>query len=237
MTPVTFLDPTAFIFKEVSVEDGASQALIAWWKDYASMRPTLFNGRLIACLSCELGHDGSATIEWYQTSYAHYLQRAASTPVADPARALFCSVALLSETGELVIGQMSETTSSPLRLQLPGGNLTLPTAGELSLAHCAADACQELREEVGVSLDVSALRLWRVKTGGDHDDVGIIFECRPALSNARIQDIFDRHHRALLSNGEAPEFDRLLFVRPACFRSGAFECVDYLRSVALALPY
>lgn len=237
MTPVTLVDPTGLIFKEVSAEDGVVLALAAWWKDHAAAYPTLFNGPLIACRSCELSHEGSASIEWYQTSYAHYLQRAAVTPAAGPARALFCSVALLSETGELVIGQMSETTSSPLRLQLPGGNVTLPTGGRLSLAHCAADACQEVREEVGVSLDVLDLRLWRVKTGGAHDDVGIMFECRSKLSNAQIQDIFDRHQQALLSNDEPSEFDRLLFVRPAGFRSDAFECVDYLPSVALTLVH
>lgn len=74
-----------------------------------------------------------------------------------------------------------------------------------------------------------------MKTGGAHDDVGIVFECRSALSNTRLQEIFDRHQRTLLSNGEVPEFDRLLLMHPAGFRSDAFECVDYLSSVALAL--
>ena len=235
VTPVTLLKPIAIAFKQVDVKHDVSLALAGWWKNFADANPTLFNGPLVGCSSCALDDDGTATLEWYSTSYAHYLQRKAPTPVTEPASALYCSVVLLSRTGDLVIGQMSETTSSPSRLQLPGGNITLPDQGELSLAHCIANACEEVQEEVGLSLAPTALRFWRVKTGGAHSDIGIMFECQLAITNAEISDAFERHKEALRSRAEIPELDRLLFVRPADLRLDAFECVDYLPSVALAL--
>jgi hypothetical protein len=237
MTPVTLLDSTALIFTEVSAGADVSQVLATWWDEHARKQPSLFNGPLIACQSCELDSKGAANIAWYRTCYAHYLQRTASAPVTNPARALFCSVVLVSNTGDFAIGKMSETTSSPFRLQLPGGNITWPDPTGLSLSHCAVDACQELREEVGISVDVSALRLWRVKTGGKHNDVGVIFECRSALNNAQIQDVFRQHQNDLRSRGETPEFSQLTLIHPAQFRSNGIECVDYLPSVAHAMRH
>jgi hypothetical protein len=233
--PVLLLEPAAIAFRQVAVDNDVSSALAEWWENFAASRPTLFNGPLVACSACALDEDGTATVAWYATSYAHYLQRGASAPVTDPARSLYCSVVLLSRTGELVIGQMSGTTSSPLRLQLPGGNITLPGPDGLSLAHCIANACEEVKEEVGLTLDEADLRLWRMKTGGAHDDIGIMFLCQLALSNAEISDIFERHKETLRAGGEIPELDRLLFVQPAHLSLDAFECVDYLPSVALAL--
>ena len=235
VTPVTLLKPTVVAFTQVGLEHDVSLALAGWWENFAATKPTLFNGPLVACNSCEFDHDGAATVAWYATSYAHYLQRWAPAPVMEPARALFCSVAMLSRTGELVIGQMSETTSSPLRLQLPGGNITLPGPAGLSLAHCIVNSVEEVKEEVGLLLDESTLRFWRVKTGGAHDDIGIMFLCQLALSNAEILDIFERHKEVLRSVGEIPELDRLLFVQPDSLSLDAFNCVDYLPAVALAL--
>lgn len=235
MIPVTLLKPVAISFKQIDVEQDISLVLAGWWEKFADANPTLFNGPLVGCCSCALDDDGAVTLEWYVTSYAHYLQRKAVAPVTEPASALYCSVALRSRTGDLVIGQMSETTSSPSRLQLPGGNIILPDRGELSLAHCVANACEEVEEEVGLCLAPSALRFWRVKTGGTQDDIGIMFECQLELTNPEISDVFEQHKQALRSKGEIPELDRLLLVQPANLHLDAFECVDYLPAVALAL--
>ena len=216
----------------------SESALAEWWESFSEQRPSLFNGPLVACQSCDLGANDSIEIDWYRTSYAHYLQRIAPLPVASPARALFCSVVLIAESGRLVVGRMSSDTSSPNRLQLPGGNITLDDANELALEHCTANACQELQEEVGVVLDTTALDLWRVKVGGVFDDVGLIFKCRSTMTEAAIYDTFERHCSGLRAAGNSPELAGLVLLDPTTFETDpSIECVDYLPAVTAALTH
>lgn len=232
----TLIAPSSLTFREVQSDGGLAPKLEHWWKDWATARPDLFNGPVLACHAIDIRPDGGAEIAWYATTYAHYLQRRASPPIAQPARALFCSVALLSRSGSLVIGQMSTNTSAPLLLQLPGGNIDLGADRVLSPAHCASEAARELIEEIGVSIEADDLRLWRIKTGGAYNDVGLIYVYRSEFDDEAIQNSFARHQESLKAQGKSPEFERLVLIRPASFSQRVgIECVDYLSEVTAAL--
>src|SRR5678816_3570719 len=127
MSDVQLLVPTTGIyFHETVGESPSVKALLAaWWKEFSIEKPSLFNGPLIACCECEQSPIGAIHIAWYETDYAHYLQRVAVSPITTPARAIFCSVALRAASGSLLVGRMAGNTSSPNRLQLPGGNATV----------------------------------------------------------------------------------------------------------------
>jgi 8-oxo-dGTP pyrophosphatase MutT (NUDIX family) len=128
---------------------------------------------------------------------------------------------------------MAGNTSSPGRLQLPGGNVTIGRTGLLSAESCAADACREFQEEVGIALQPTQLNLWRVKVGGRFDDVGIIYLCDLGMSEREIREAFDLHVRAERQAGMSSEFEELLFVDTDFFaRATAREWVDYLPIVA-----
>ena len=187
-------------------------SLAAWWKQFSINKPSLFNGPVAACRQCELSPSGAIRIAWYETDYAHYLQRVAVSPITTPARAIFCSVALRAASGALLVGRMAGNTSSPGRLQLPGGNVTVGRTGLLSAESCAEEACREFREEIGIDLRPDQLTLWRVKVGGRSDDVGIIFLCEPGRSEHEIRVAFDLHVKAVREAGMSSEFEDLLFV-------------------------
>ena len=207
--------------------------LAAWWKQFSIDKPSLFNGPVAACRECELSPGGAIRIAWYETDYAHYLQRVAASPIATPARAIFCSIALRATSGNLLVGWMGGNTSSPGRLQLPGGNVTIGRTGLLSADSCADDACREFQEEIGIVLEPAQLDLWRVKVGGRFDDVGIIYLCDPGMSEREIREAFDLHVRAERLAGISSEFDELLFVDADFFaRATTREWVDYLPIVA-----
>jgi len=131
---------------------------------------------------------------------------------------------------------MAGNTSSPNRLQLPGGNVTVGRTGLLSAESCAAEACREFGEEIGIELRPDQLTLWRLKVGGRSDDVGIIFLCEPDLSEHEIRVAFDLHLTAVGKAGMYSEFTELLFVDTNYFAGAtAHEWVDYLPVVACEL--
>ena len=226
--------PSSISFHRTPGEVHKAGALLAdWWKQFSIDKPSLFNGPIAACRECELSPSGAIRIAWYETNYAHYLQRVAVSPIATPARAIFCSVALRATSGNLLVGWMAENTSSPGRLQLPGGNVTVGPTGLLSADSCAGDACREFQEELGIVLQPTQLNLWRVKVGGSFNDVGIIYQCDPGMSERAIREAFDLHVRAERRAGISSEFDELLFVDTDFFASATtHEWVDYLPIVA-----
>lgn len=229
MTATHLLSATAVSFRQTATDEALQRDLGKWWRAWAADRPHLFNGPLLGVQSCDARADGGVNIVWFVTSYAHYLQRATRSPVTAPARALFCSLALLSGSGSLVTGQMSGRTSAPGRLQLPGGNIGLEPSGHLSLAHCAQEARREFKEEAGLPIDGMPIELWRIKTGGAHDDVGLIFFCRSALADDDIQKTFAAHLEASRAQGDTPELSRLVLMHPSRFQGDdAGPCVDYL---------
>jgi hypothetical protein len=127
---------------------------------------------------------------------------------------------------------MAPSTSSPGRIQLPGGNITYGQAGVLSVDSCAVDACTEFQEEVGIALRPSQLSLWRVKVGGRFDDVGIIYGCDLDISEREIRQAFGAHVQAERKAGVIPEFEELVFLNADHFRRPADgEWVDYLSLV------
>ena len=131
---------------------------------------------------------------------------------------------------------MAGNTSSPGRLQLPGGNVTVGGTGLLSAESCAEEACREFQEEIGIELRADQLTLWRVKVGGRSDDVGIIFLCEPGRSEHEIRVAFDLHVTAVRQAGIPSEFEELLFVDTNYFAGAtAHEWVDYLPVVACEL--
>ncbi len=236
MTAANLLSASAVSFRQASTDEALQRELAEWWSGWVADRPHLYNGALLGVQSCDARADGGVEIVWFVTSYAHYLQRATSSPVSSPARALFCSLALLSASGSLVIGQMSDRTSSPGRLQLPGGNIDTEPSGHLSIGHCAQEARREFDEETGVPIDGMPIKLWRIKTGGAHGDVGLIFLCRSALADEDIQGAFAAHLKASDTKGESPEFSRLVLMQPSRFQADDVgPCVDYLPAVMALL--
>jgi len=240
MSDVQLLRPADnLVFEKTFGESAEVRTLLtAWWEKFSSMKPAFFNGAIVACRSCETSPGGGIRITWYETDYAHYMQRVASSPIVAPARAIFCSVVLRSSSGGFLVGQMSRKTSSPMQLQLPGGNVTRGQSGALSAASCADDAWREFKEEVGIALQPSQLKLWRVKVGGRFDDIGIIYLCDLQMSELEIRKAFDLHVRAERQAGATPEFEDLVFVNADFFvTTTACEWVDYLPAVAHQLEW
>ena len=152
------------LFREVEVDIEKDPKLTAWWQEFSQSNPHFFNGELIACDRCVQMGNGEIQIDWFRTTYSHYLQRTATNPVLAPAKALYCSVAVTTDRNRLLIGRMNKKTSSPGRLQLPGGNISLEKLNEITIEHCRLDASRELLEETGLFVEPNELRFWLVKT-------------------------------------------------------------------------
>ncbi|MDD9919562.1 MAG: hypothetical protein OXR68_02950 [Alphaproteobacteria bacterium] len=192
--------------------EGDKAQIDSWWQEFTSDKPYMFNGQLLACKKAILTDSSKIGIDWYLTNYAHYLLRFKEGSTITPARAMYCAVILMTTSGKIVVGKMSNATSLPTRLQLPGGNLELFENSTLSMQNCFDSACMELKEEVGITLQPEELALWSVKTGGDFDDVGLFFVAQKRVSEDFITSAFNQHISALKQANEKPELTHIYFV-------------------------
>jgi hypothetical protein len=87
--------------------------------------------------------------------------------------------------------------------------------------------------------DPGRLRLWGVKTGGSHDDVGVVC-LAPPLPAEQIDVLFGAHLKRCVETGTDPELTALYLATgpgdPALPEAPHVDCLDALLSVVRASP-
>jgi len=208
---------------ESPLDDAAIERAHEHWASIQANRPWLFDGPIVAAIVDS--HSGTVTVRWYPSTYSRYLARDVACDGGYD-RALFASVVVRSSDGLVLFGAMAEATSSPGRVQLPGGNVELASDGSLDEPGIRAEAARELREETGIAVDPGALRLHRVSVGDAYGDVGFLYHYDSELTASELLTAVD---------GEA-EFTRFVLADPAevdATREGNW--VDYAEGLLVSL--
>lgn len=233
MSDVRLLDTVDVRFTEVACPLDArdSEGLRRWWRGFSQTRATLFDGPLIGCSAIDARDDGVLDVSWFRTTYAHYIVREDPNVGIAPAKALYCSIALVTDINRVVLVRMASNTSTPGRLQLPGGNVELGSGAVLNVNVCREHACREVEEEVGLYVQAEHLKLWRIKVAGAFGDVGLIFKNRTAIDEVVISRSFAEHVREMAVAGASSEISELRFLAAAADMPADERWVDYLPAV------
>ncbi len=191
-------------FREVperELDAGAKAECAEHWARAQSVNPSLFDGAVL--LASDLRWSGSSCeVDFFEGSYSRYHWVRCTGRRYGPG-ALFASVLATTLEGALLAGCMAETTSTPGRIQLPGGNIERVRREPLDIRTAMASAARELAEEVGIQVDTGELELTHVKSGGDHGDVGLIFSVRLPRAIPHLASVFAQHLQSLARAGAA----------------------------------
>ena len=185
-----------------------------YWTASSRDNPTLFDGPMICARGAKITN-GICRIYWAETSYSYYLhsQTAVDSSPMPAVAALFTSVLLSTAPNTATLGRMAGHTSTPGRVQLPGGNVELPNeATPLSIKTVSRDASRELHEETGVKLASNDLTLWAVTIGGAHPNIGVIFRAMTP-SWDHVKATFDAHSAISVASDQRPELQSLIWVQ------------------------
>lgn len=217
---------TAVTFEraESALNDAAIERAREHWGSIQAERPWLFDGPIVAAIADP--QPETFTVRWYPSTYSRYLARDVAGDDGGYDRALFASVIVRSSDGLVLFGAMAGTTSSPGRLQLPGGNVELAPDGSLNEPGIRAEAARELREETGIAIKPDDLRLHRVSVGDAYGDVGFLYRYDSQLTASQLLAAVD---------GEG-EFSRFILADPAnadATRDGHW--VDYAEDLLVSL--
>ncbi|MET8504846.1 NUDIX hydrolase [Streptomyces sp. NPDC004787] len=183
------------------------------WAAVTAANPAAFDGPVVASLGLDRPAPGRTALRWARMSYRHRALRELRPAEAVPG-SVYVTVLQPTEEG-LVLGRGAHTTAAPGRWGLPGGSAEPPAAGSpLELSLLRRHAAVELAEEVGLTVQESALRLWGLTRGVCFGSVGFHF-LAPEAPAARVR----RCHAALVkeerARGQVPELDVVAFTGPA----------------------
>ncbi|MFD6391178.1 NUDIX hydrolase [Nocardia sp. NPDC060259] len=193
-----------------------------YWTHRVLDNPTLFNGPLVAAAGIRFEEAG-CDLQWFRSDYAHYLWRQApgSSEHRPYARTIYVATVARTENGGILVGRMADTTSSPGRIQLPGGNAEPPNDEEFVEGTLRNHAIREFAEEVG--MPPPAIRLWAVKTGGV-GDIGVVYS-----TNVCTTDAAAAFSRVRAEQAKHSEFAAVLELVPSPSGKTVSEpVVDYL---------
>jgi 8-oxo-dGTP pyrophosphatase MutT (NUDIX family) len=192
--------------------DDQTTAMNRMWTEAVALNPSLFDGPTVVCAGLEWEDTNTLVLTWYRATYRLYVLRL--DPVhAVAAPSVFVSVAQPTDDGGLLVGRMAWSTAAPGRWQLPGGTIEPPSEGgaALDLDALRRHAARELAEEVGRGVPPQDMELWTV-TRGDKGNIGIHFRA-PACPAGALEDAYTALVSAEISQDQAPELDRIEFIR------------------------
>lgn len=178
------------------------------WDRAVEANPALFDGPVAACAQ-SLWHGQDLMLSWARVTYRHHALR--RVPGASSLPSLFVNVLQRTTDGRMLVAQMSSSTATPCRWQLPGGSVEPPAAGQaLDEAGVRSHAARELEEELGVPAAAGSLTLWVASTG-KHGSVGLTF-LAPPLPARELTDRFAAVTAAEKAAGREAELAALAFV-------------------------
>lgn len=215
-----------------ALDEGRQLSVRDEWRRASSRNSALFCGPVAGALDVRRSTRNTELV-WCETTFDRYLARRSRDRAARSAglAALFVSAAVRFPEGGLLLVRAAPGTSNAGTWMLPGGAVSL--AELRSASTLATEAARELSEETGLRVERHR-SIW-VKTGGDHGDVGIIFEFATERDAASIMSEVCAH---LLAAGTGSEVDQALVVcspsdLEALMRRAVV--VDYLQSLSVIL--
>lgn len=184
--------------------------------------------------------DRSIHIDLFLTDYAHYIATINGILKNGSflCKVIYSAVLIKTNDGYFALGQMGQQTSTPGRIQCPGGGITKEDLTRANTIDIARNAAIELFEETGLRTDSPdyscGLTPKYIKTGGDFDFIGIVFIAETSLSRNALYDLFSQHNKNLIKEGQSPELMDLIFIKDspsdvaAFFEHNTCPTVDYL---------
>lgn len=226
--------------EKLSLPLNTQEKIDRYWLKLLKDGKTLRRGDVFTVSDVEPGIS-KLKIEVKLTDYAHYM--ATFHNIIE--KKYFCKIiytAALVETldKKIVIGEMAPNTSTPGRLQFPGGGVDKNDLENNNIS-LTKNITKEIKEELGIDINckehVSYFKQRFLKTGGIYDFYAFIFKVELNLDQQQFVKVYNNYTETLKLKNIIPEFKSLLFLNndPAeivnFLHNNNKSKVDYLHSL------
>ncbi|UAC48059.1 hypothetical protein K6959_15970 [Bacillus aquiflavi] len=183
------------------------------WDEQKKQNSSLHNGVVFTITNMKrTPKELSVTVA--KSDYKHYLYTINNKNCEYPCKVIYACAAVITKDRHLVIGRMNTQTSTPGRLQFPGGGID-ETDLKGTILDLQGNMNKEIKEEIGINIHSPSVRSFSpkfLKHGGAHDFWVIIFEMLIEYTVGELKTSFSNHNKRLTKLGIQPEFAEILFV-------------------------
>lgn len=209
----------------------AERDCAAHWAVRTRRNPALFDGPITLATGTPEWEGTRCAVSYVESHFSTYVwTRDRNAGMKLGVGSLYASVVPTTADGYVLTGRMAARTSTPARIQLPGGNVE-PVDSGLTEPAVRATAVRELAEETGIVLSPTVLTLTHVIAADDSPDLGVLYAASLPTTLQEVEQLFVAHTENVYN-----EFDRLIAFRvwPGAHRAPPEPSVHYLDSVIAA---
>lgn len=219
--------------EEVRLSSRRKQEIEKFWLD-VNKEQQFLRGDTFTIQSI-VEQDDVMNIKLSLTDYAHYLHTVRHHITdQEGCKVVYGAGLIETKDGQFVIGKMASHTAYPDRLQCAGGGLGWEdiTGRYFNVEN---SVLREVNEEFGIEHDTieQCTPIYLMKTAG-YDHLVILFHIKIQLVARELLEDYQRFATELISQGEKPEFQEVIFVEKKrdaverLFEENVHHAVDYL---------
>ena len=204
-----------FVNEKISLPLNIQEQIDNYWLKLLNDGKTLSRGDSYAISAIETGKS-KLKIELKLTDYAHYM--ATLNNIIDKKyvyKVIYTAALVETLDNKIIIGEMAQNTSTPGRLQFPGGGIDKNDI-EKNNINLNKNIIKEIKEELGIDINskehVRYFKQHFLKTGGSHDFYAIIFKVELNLDQNEFIKVYNNYIETLKLKSIIPEFNSLLFL-------------------------
>lgn len=186
------------------------------WNSLLQSDEKFFRGDVYTITNIENSPEG-INIFVRLTDYAHFLYTINKNTYSEyDCRVIHTSVLIETSDGKFVLGEMNRDTAFPNKLQFIGGGIDKNDikGNKLDLKH---NIKKEILEELGIDVEnknvVKELEPCFLKNGGDDNFLSAIYKLNLLIDEKQFMDMFNNFKQELISQGNSPEINSLIFIK------------------------
>ena len=204
-----------FVDEKILLPINIQEQIDNYWLKLLKDGKTLRRGDVLAISVVETGNR-NIKIEVKLTDYAHYM--ATLNNIIDKkyaCKVIYTAAFVETLDKKIIIGEMSPNTSTPGRLQFPGGGIDKNDI-DRNIINLNKNITKEIKEELGININCKEyVRYFKprfLKTGGSHDFYAVIFKVELNLDQKKFIKAYNNYTESLKLKNITPEFNSLLFL-------------------------
>lgn len=213
--------------REIDLPIEIKENIKKFWSNAIKENPNLYNGQDYVV---EVVNETKDDIEMLvvKSNYAHYLYDERIGIKENKYRC--CSpwggILLLTKDNYFIIGEMNNTTSMPLCLQIPGGGID-KTDIENQKINIRANISREVKEELNINIENIDYKLEFIEYPDEtRNAYGFIALAKLDQSKEDLEKYFNKYKEYLIENNLELEFNRLVFLN----KENALEELDSMNN-------
>lgn len=200
--------------REKRLPEKLKEKIEKFWKNAIEKNPNLYNGLDYTIEEIEK-NENEIKMKAIKTNYAHYLydERVGIKEKEYKCNVPWGGIMLITKDNYLVLGEMSETTSLPHCLQIPGGGIDKKDI-ENGIMDVSQTIKRELKEEINLNLDNINYKIKYLEIPDEKRHAyGFIAIGRVEETKEELQKHFEEYKRYLIQNNLEIEFEKLMFLQ------------------------